>query len=291
MDILKFENLPVPAFESWLADSRARMNRHWERVTTDAGEARSLTLLIKPYSDYLPTREGVELSAFYVASNELHGIAGKSAVFLPVKPLIAGYGIGSYGRSGVTSIPGIGTRFAAAVLASENEPDPKWEWRDNRPLADECTGCTACVDKCPNHALMGDGRVNIDLCLRAQAQFQQPRMPESSRHMLGAFAWGCEECQRVCPRNKGLEKVRMPAELEDALQLKKLLAGDVADLGKWLGSNYARHAMMQARGCLVAANMGRRDLLPEITALLGSPVEAVVDCAQWAINKLENGGN
>jgi hypothetical protein len=48
---------------------------------------------------------------------------------------------------------------------------------------------------------------------------------------------------------------------------------------------------MQARGCLVAANMGRHDLIPEIQALLKSPVEAVRDCAQWSLNKLQNGGN
>jgi len=78
--------------------------------------------------------------------------------------------------------------------------------------------------------------------------------------------------------------------MESALELKKLLTGDVKALGKWIGSNYARPARMQARGCLVAANMGRHDLIPEITALLKSPVEPVRDCAGWALKKLQNGG-
>lgn len=290
MDIIRFENLPVPVFESWKIDSTARMNRHWERVSADAGDVKSITVLIKPCPPYEPTSEGLELSSFYVISNELHSLAGKAVLNLPVKPLLAGYGIGRYGRSGVISIPGVGTRFAAAVIASDDEPDPKWVWHENAPLAEECAACNLCMENCPNHALMGDGRVDVDRCLRAQAQFQEPRMPDSSRDMLGASLWGCDICQQECPRNKGIYAVKMPEDIEQALELKKLLMGDVAGLGKWLGSNYARPARMQARACLVAANTGRKDLINEITALLCNPIEAVRDCAEWAINKLQSGG-
>ena len=290
MDILKFERLPVPEFKRWKEDSSLRMNRHWEKVSAEAENVRSLTLLIKPYSDYLPTAEGMEISAFYVASNELHGIAGRKSLPLPVKPLIAGYCIGEYGRSGVVSVKGVGTRFAAAVISSDEEADNGYIWDENRPLAKECESCSACVEACPNGALMGDGRLDVSLCLRAQAQFQQPRMPDSSRGLIGSSVWGCEICQRVCPRNLGLEKVKMPGELEAALELKKLIAGDVSGLGKWIGTNYARPARMQARACIIAANMDRRDLEADIRALLNSPVEAVRDCAEWAINKLRNGG-
>jgi len=290
MDIIRFERLPVPPLLKWQKDSRERMNRHWEKVSPDAGDARSLTVLVMPYAPYLPTAEGVELSAFYVASNKLHGIVGKAGLNLPVKPIIAGYGIGAYGRSGVISIPGIGTRFALAVVASDEESDPKWEWNEERPLAHECAACRMCVKKCPNGALMGDGRVDIERCLRAQAQFQEPRMPDGSRDMIGGSAWGCEICQAVCPRNAAVEPAGMPEELEKALELRKLLTGDVSGLGEWIGSNYARPARMQARSALVAANLGRQDLLPEIEALMKSQVEPVRDCAAWAINRLRHGG-
>lgn len=291
METICFERLPVPELARWRRESAAVPSRHWEKVSADARGARSLTLWIKPYAEYLPTAEGLDLSAFYVASNALHSQLGKRALNMPLKPLIAGFGIGAYGRSGVVSIPGAGTRFAAAVTGCDAEPDPKWRWREDRPFSEECSECGACVSACPNGALIGDGRLDVGRCLRAQAQYQSPRMPYASREMLGGSVWGCEICQRVCPRNGGQEPVRMPGELEAALTLKRLLQGDVSGLGEWIGSNYARPARMQARACLVAANMLRRDLLIDIQALLKSQVEPVRDCAAWAIEKLKNGGN
>lgn len=286
MEILRFENIPVPDMARWRAESGEKPSKHWEKVADDPRGARSLTILVQPYLPYLPTNEGVELSAFYVASNELHALAVKEALDMPVKPLLAGYGIGAYGRSGLVSITGAGTRFAAAVLKSDAEPDDRWVWNDERPLAEECDACSLCVKNCPGSALTGSGRLDVDRCIRAQAQYQTPRMPDESRTHIGASAWGCELCQDMCPRNSGIDPVKMPAELEEALELRKLLTGDVKTLGKWIGSNYARPARMQARGCLVAANMGRSDLQAEIHALLRSPVEPVRDCAEWALRKL-----
>ena len=290
MEILRFDRLPVPDMTRWRRESGEKPSRHWEKVSDDAQGAASLTLLVMPYRPYLPTAEGVEISSFYVASNMLHGMCRRDGLDIPVKPLIAGFGIGAYGRSGLVSIPGVGTRFAAAVLKSDMQPDDRWVWNDARPLAAECEDCKICISQCPAGALAGNGRVDVDRCIRAQAQYQTPRMPDASRDMIGASAWGCELCQDICPRNSGIEPEKMPEELEKALELRKLLTGDVKALGEWIGSNYARPARMQARGCLVAANMGRRDLEPEIRALLKSPVEAVRDCAQWALNKLQNGG-
>lgn len=290
MEIMRFERLPVPDMARWRRESGERPSRHWEKVSDEARGARSLTLLVMPYAPYLPTAEGVEISAFYVASNALHAMAGRDGLDIPVKPLAAGYGIGAYGRSGLISIPGAGTRFAAAVIKSDSEPDEKWIWEESRPLADGCADCRICVDVCPTRALQGNGRLNVDKCLRAQAQYQTPRMPDSSRSLIGVSAWGCELCQENCPRNAGILPVKMPDGLENALQLKRLLLGDVKALGEWIGTNYARTARMQARGCLVAANMGRHDLIGEIRALTASPVEPVRDCAQWALNKLQNGG-
>ena len=285
--ILCFPALPIPDFSRWREESSRNPSPHWAKVTTDTGDARSITLWLRACPPYRPTREGVALSSFYIASNALHAQTRERALNLPLKPLLAGYGIGAYGRNGPIAVPGLGTRFAAAAEASSDPPDPLRKWDDHRPLDARCEKCGACAAACPNGALPGNGRVDVALCLRAQAQFQTPRMPDASRDRIGASQWGCDLCQEACPRNAAIAPVSMPEELERALELKRLLAGDVKPLGEWIGTNYARPARMQARASLVAANLGRRDLTEDIRKLQNSPVEAVRDCAAWALVKLE----
>ena len=285
--ILCFPALPIPDLSFWREESSRSPSPHWAKVTTETGEARSITLWLRACPSYRPTREGVELSSFYVASNALHAQTRERGLNLPLKPILAGYGIGAYGRNGLIAVPGLGTRFAVAAEASLDPPDPLRRWEAHRPLDGQCEGCGACMAACPNGALLGNGRVDVTQCLRAQAQFQTPRMPDTSRDRIGASQWGCDICQRACPRNRQIVSVPMPEALENALELKRLLAGDVKPLGEWIGTNYARPARMQARASLVAANLGRRDLTEDIRKLQNSPVEAVRDCAAWALEKLE----
>ena len=82
----------------------------------------------------------------------------------------------------------------------------------------------------------------------------------------------------------------MPEALERGLALKKLLHGDVDDLGEWLGSNYAHPARLQARACMVAANLRRHELMDDIRALADSDAETVRVCAEWAQRKLKSEG-
>ena len=132
--ILCFPALPIPDFSRWREESSRNPSPHWAKVTTDTGDARSITLWLRACPPYRPTREGVALSSFYIASNALHAQTRERALNLPLKPLLAGYGIGAYGRNGLIAVPGLGTRFAAAAEASSDPPDPLRKWDDHRPL-------------------------------------------------------------------------------------------------------------------------------------------------------------
>ncbi|MGI6239512.1 MAG: 4Fe-4S double cluster binding domain-containing protein [Christensenellales bacterium] len=277
--------LGVPDFARWRRDCAERGYTHVSNVKTQIESARSLLLRIAPCPPYAPTDEGVSISAFYVASNALYRAARRRGVSMPIKSLIAGYGIGAYGRNGVIAIPGIGSQFAAQAVESDEMPDENFEWCEDRGFSAECERCDACVAACPTRALDGTGHVDIEKCLRAQAS--RGAMPEQSRALIEGDLWGCDICQRVCPRNRDVGRTAMPEGLADAISLKRLLAGDVGALGVWIGTNYARPARMQARACILAANLERRDLIGEIRALLSSESEAVCDCAGWALRKLE----
>ena len=280
-----FSRLPVPEFGRWRLES-SPTQRHWRNVTTDGHGARSLTLILSGYKPYLPTTEGVTLSAFYVASNALNARYGKQALSLPLKSLIAGYGIGTYTRCGLTATSDFGTRFACEVIASDDEPDESYEWDEYRPINALCGSCGACVRACPVNAMDMNGRVDVEKCLRAQAQYNDVPFPDESRELIGASIWGCDICMDACPLNGGAVLERMPDELESALNLRRLLTGDVKPLGEWIGTNYARKARMASRAAMVAANLKKKEFVPEIKELLSSDQDFVRAAARWALEKL-----
>ena len=88
--ILCFPALPIPDFSRWREESSRNPSPHWAKVTTDTGDARSITLWLRACPPYRPTREGVALSSFYIASNALHAQTRERALNLPLKPLLAG---------------------------------------------------------------------------------------------------------------------------------------------------------------------------------------------------------
>ena len=120
--ILCFPALPIPDFSRWREESSRNPSPHWAKVTTDTGDARSITLWLRACPPYRPTREGVALSSFYIASNALHAQTRERALNLPLKPLLAGYGIGAYGRNGLIAVPiAPHSLRARAMLTSEND--------------------------------------------------------------------------------------------------------------------------------------------------------------------------
>lgn len=284
--IRTYSRLPVPEFKRWLNESRPA-KRHWEKVRADADGAKSLTLILKGYRPYLPTDQGVTISAFYTSSNALHAQYADSALYLPIKPLLAGYGIGSYTGCGLIAVENFGTMFACEVIACDEEPDTGYIWDEYRPFSAACGDCGACRRACPVAAIEDGGRVSTERCLRAQAQYTDVPFPDRSRELIGSSIWGCDICMNACKLNKHIEPEKMPPELENALDLGKLLSGDVITLGKWIGTNYARKARMAARAAMVAANLGKREYIPLIAELRNSPLEFVSSAAEWALARLK----
>ncbi len=260
-------------------------------------ECRSVIQLVYPYQPFVLTPRRAVPSAYYLASNasskaakllaawiadEGHSATSESA--LPEKALAERACGGRYGRNGLIGAGAWGSSVALRSILTDAliEPDPAQA--GDEASADACAGCAACVTACPTGALDGSGHVDRSLCLRAQPDSEP--FPERWRSLLGGSFIGCDLCQDACPRNALVSRASVPDAVLEAFDLGKILAGNLEGVAELIGANYARKKRLQARACLLAANLGRRDCLKAVRALLDDDSELVRDAAAWASEKL-----
>ncbi len=257
---------------------------------------KSVLLLVWPYQPFTLTPPVAAISAYYIASNAAYHASMALGEWLrarrvqvlarpriPLKALAERSGAGRYGRNGLIAAPGFGSRVALQAILTDAELDCD-ETFDEPGLSGECSACNACVRACPVGAVLGDGRIDARVCLRALPM--DVPYPEAVRPLMGTSLYGCDLCQDCCQRNKEIKRIPIPEDMLSAMSLERLLAGDVGPAAELIGTNSARPKRMQMRACLAAANMGRKDLLQQIRSLLGDDSELVADAAEWAIKRL-----
>ncbi|PZP89349.1 MAG: tRNA epoxyqueuosine(34) reductase QueG, partial [Staphylococcus epidermidis] len=106
-------------------------------------------------------------------------------------------GLGFTGRNGFVISPELGTwSYLGEMLVSiPFEPDD--------PLLDSCGDCTICVDRCPTGALVGNGQLNSQKCISFLTQ-TKGYLQDEYRYKIGNRLYGCDTCQQVCPKNRGI---------------------------------------------------------------------------------------
>lgn len=97
------------------------------------------------------------------------------------------------------------------------------ELQDDLQQYDSCLNCTKCIDACPSNAL--DNGFNQDLCISSLSQMKK-ELTETEIKYFKTMIYGCDICQTVCPKNKGID-VHLHKEFEPSgienIEIEELL--------------------------------------------------------------------
>ncbi|MBK6898560.1 MAG: DUF1730 domain-containing protein [bacterium] len=166
-------------------------------------------------------------------------------------------------------------------------------------MASLCGNCRLCQDSCPTGALDTPFALDAHLCLATWSIERQGRVPAAQRPLQGDHLFGCDVCQQVCPWNH--KALRRPAGEPPRPEYAALPEHAEVDLGDLIRldadafrARFRRTPLwrahpegMRRNALIVAANTGRRDLLPAIrAAAAGDPDAEVREVARWALEVL-----
>lgn len=177
--------------------------------------------------------------------------------------------------------------LAAGVTSAEIEPTPSAD----RP---GCGSCRICLDECPTKAIVDEHVVDARLCISYLTIELRGPIPRHLRRAMGAWIFGCDVCQDVCPWNAAAksparDEFRPAGEEDMAPSLPALLALD--DDGfrrRFRGTPVLR---TKRRGLLrnAAVALGNhRDPrgTPALTAALSDPEPLIRAHAAWGLGEI-----
>jgi epoxyqueuosine reductase len=202
------------------------------------------------------------------------------------RDLAAQAGLGWIGKNtnlldqGLGSFFFIGIVLTTAVLSADGQ------------AADRCGSCTACLDACPTSAFVAPYVLDARRCISYLTIEHRGPIPEQMRPAIGDWAFGCDDCQTVCPWNRRGPAASEPelAPRGDLAPLDALLRLDEAAFrARFRGSAITR---AKRRGLLrnVAIVLGnRRDssAAPALRQAANDPDPLVSEAARWALTRID----
>jgi epoxyqueuosine reductase len=179
--------------------------------------------------------------------------------------------------------------LATVILDRDLDPDA--------PHPEMCGTCDACLAACPTGALPEPGLLDARLCLSFQTIERRGPIPEPVAERSGGWAFGCDDCQSVCPWNLAAEE-RCEPDLaprpgQSALDLDEMLRLEPEGFHRRFDGTAlarARHDGLLRNAILAAGWLGKRRLLEAVRAHLASALPGVRQAARWAVARMERGG-
>jgi epoxyqueuosine reductase len=104
----------------------------------------------------------------------------------------------------------------------------------DRPTAEHCGTCRACLDACPTGAIVGPYQLDARRCISYLTIENHGAIPEPLRPLIGNRIFGCDDCQAVCPWNR----YARASEEADYQPRHGLDTADLVSLFRWSETDF-----------------------------------------------------
>jgi epoxyqueuosine reductase len=196
-------------------------------------------------------------------------------------------GVAFYGKNTLAITRRHGSWVVLGTLVSDRELER------SEPLDAGCGSCTLCIDACPTDALDEPGTLDSTRCLSYWTQ-APAAIPEDYRAALGAYVYGCDICQDVCPWNRGVEKRRAGSQplagAEPAVSLLDWLEADGTELVARYDRLYVPRndpRWLRRNALVVAGNVGGDREREAVAAYATGDDDLLREHAGWALARIE----
>jgi epoxyqueuosine reductase len=196
-------------------------------------------------------------------------------------------GIGWSGKNCAIITPEFGSYVYLGEMITNLPIEP------DTPMEDQCGTCNKCIDVCPTGALVQGGQLNAQRCIAFQTQ-TKGFLAEEFREKLGNRIYGCDTCQTVCPKNKGIDFHNHP-EMEPDPEIAKPLLQPLLFIsnkefkekyghisGSWRGKK-----PIQRNAIIALAHFKEEGAIGDlITVMKKDPRPVIRGTAAWALGKI-----
>jgi epoxyqueuosine reductase len=203
------------------------------------------------------------------------------------RDLAARAGLGWFGKNTNLLTPSLGSWFFIGIVLTTAEPV------FDDAIADRCGTCTACLDACPTAAFTAPYVLDARRCISYLTIEHRGDIDEALRPSMGAWGFGCDVCQEVCPWNRKAATTREAAfAAPPRVTPEELLELDDAAFR----ARYRRTALWRARrsgllrnAAIVLGNRGDAAAAPALRRALEDTDPVIRDAAAWALSRAVEG--
>ncbi len=198
-------------------------------------------------------------------------------------------GIGWVGKNGCLITVEHGSWVVLASVLTDRELTA------DAPHPERCGSCTACLAACPTAAIPEPGLVDARRCISFWTIERRGDIPAEIAGRMGRWAFGCDDCQTVCPWNRDVAASADP-DLAPRPGQSRLALRPVIELTeeqyrlRFYGTALARARRDGLiRNAILQAGLQRdRGCLEAIRGHLDSPFPGVRAAAEWAVGRIED---